>query len=164
MGVESELLGVSSDKYGAEYKTHLLEQYKIYVEMADRISSRRQSANNFFLTINTTLITLLGLVRYLSGNTDSILHIWTIAVALVGIGISYLWYRSIRSYKDMNTGKFRVIHAIEKHLPLQIYSAEWISLGEGKDKKLYLPFTHIETKIPWLFIMLYAFIIFLALN
>ena len=31
----------------------LLEQYKIYVEMADRISARRGLANTFFLTLNT---------------------------------------------------------------------------------------------------------------
>ena len=27
---------------------HFLEQYKLYVEMADRISNRRQTANSFF--------------------------------------------------------------------------------------------------------------------
>jgi hypothetical protein len=31
-----------------QLRGHLLEQYKLYLEMADRISSRRQSANSFF--------------------------------------------------------------------------------------------------------------------
>ena len=35
-----------------------LEQYKLYVEMADRISSRRQNANSFFLSINTAIVAL----------------------------------------------------------------------------------------------------------
>ena len=30
----------------------LLEQYKIAVNMADKISDRRATANNFFLTLN----------------------------------------------------------------------------------------------------------------
>src|SRR5256885_4461010 len=37
-----------------------LEQYKLYVEMADRISSRRLTANSFFLTINSAIIALGG--------------------------------------------------------------------------------------------------------
>ena len=40
--------------------THLLEQYKIYVEMADRISHRRAVANTFFLTFNTAVVGALA--------------------------------------------------------------------------------------------------------
>ena len=42
---------INSAKYvGAEekYRTAILEQYKIYVEMADRVSARRALANTFF--------------------------------------------------------------------------------------------------------------------
>jgi len=34
----SRLFRLSVNEYGKEYKNHLIEQYKIYVEMADRIS------------------------------------------------------------------------------------------------------------------------------
>jgi hypothetical protein len=34
------------------YQNHILEQYKMYVEMVDRISSRRNLTNIFFLTLN----------------------------------------------------------------------------------------------------------------
>jgi hypothetical protein len=37
-----------------------LEQYKIYVEMADRISARRGMTNTFFLTLNTAIFTAVG--------------------------------------------------------------------------------------------------------
>jgi hypothetical protein len=46
-----------------QLRGHLLEQYKLYIEMADRISSRRQSANSFFLSLNTTLVALGGCPR-----------------------------------------------------------------------------------------------------
>ena len=42
------------------YEHHILDQYKLYVEMADRISSRRNSANIFFLTLNSTILTIIG--------------------------------------------------------------------------------------------------------
>jgi hypothetical protein len=42
------------------YQAALLEQYKLYVEMADRISQRRGLTNTFFLTLNTAIFTLVG--------------------------------------------------------------------------------------------------------
>ncbi|MGH6629978.1 MAG: RipA family octameric membrane protein, partial [Burkholderiales bacterium] len=38
----------------------ILEQYKTYVEMADRISGCRALANTFFLTLNTAIFTVIG--------------------------------------------------------------------------------------------------------
>jgi len=62
----------------------------------------------------------------------------------------------IRSYKQLNAGKFEVIHEIEKRLPLALYKYEWEILGEGKDKNKYYPFSHIELWIPWVFGIIYA--------
>ena len=72
--------------------------------------------------------------------------------------LSFLWYRLIRSYKDMNSGKFKVIHEIEKQLPLKPYDAEWTALGRGKDPSLYLPFTNIELFVPWVFFAIHLFV------
>jgi hypothetical protein len=142
---------------GAEY----LEQYKLYLEMLDRISERRQTANSYFLTINTGLC---GLVGYLfSRDAAPELHnlFWLIPIA--GILLSYFWYRLVRSYRDLNSAKFTVVHLIEEHLPLAPYKAEWIELGEGKDSKRYTPFTHLEIWVPRSFMIMYfVLLIYLA--
>ena len=44
------------------YDAAVLEQYKLYVEMADRISARRGLTNTFFLTLNTTVVGLVAAV------------------------------------------------------------------------------------------------------
>jgi len=148
------LLSNSETEYGSSYKKDVLELYKTYLEMTDRISSRRQSANSFFLTINTALV---GLVSYIQiGRNDSSWY-WLIAIA--GIFICFTWYRLIRSYKDMNTGRFKVIHEIEKILPLAVYDSEWEALGRGKNPKIYLQFTKIELRVPLIFAMIHAFVI-----
>jgi len=134
------------------FQEHLIEQYKLYLESADRISDRRQTANSFFVTINTTLVALVGYIHI--GSTTSNELYWLIALA--GIALSYMWYRLIRSYRDLNTAKFKVVHEIEKKLPLSPFDAEWEAVGRGKNKALYLPFTHIEVGIPWVFLMLHA--------
>ena len=52
---DSQLFQNSKDEYGEDYASHLLEQYKLYVESAENISDRRQNANNFFITIKITI-------------------------------------------------------------------------------------------------------------
>lgn len=136
-----------------KYQAQLFEQYKLYVEMADRINSRRQSANSYFLSINTAL---LGFIGYVSTKDAGTLF-WLVAAA--GIALSYLWYRLIRSYRDLNTAKFKVVHEIEKRLPLSLYDAEWEAMGRGNKPELYKPFTHIETGVPWVFLVLHALVL-----
>jgi len=158
--LDEYLYGISPDKYGGEYQNHLLEQYKLYIQMADKISERRQSANTFFLTINTALIAFLGLVASPDVGADTGLAAspplpWVLVVSAAGVVLCYFWYRLVRSYKDLNSGKFKVVHAIERRLPSSPYDAEWEAVGRGEDPKLYLPFTHVEIWIPWVFAALY---------
>src|SRR5713226_9471659 len=130
-----------------------LEQYKLYVEMADRISARRQTANSFFLSINTAIVALLGYLRA-AHQTGAEQVYWLVAAA--GIVLAYMWYRLVRSYKDLNTAKFNVIHEMEQALPLKPYESEWERVGRGKNPKLYLPFTNVELCVPWVFLALHV--------
>ena len=158
MSFKDSIVGLSKNEYGPEYRDHVFEMYKLYVEMADKVSERRQSANSFFLTINSAIVALVGYVHLSQDVVPGITSFfWLVAAA--GMVLCFLWYRLIRSYKDINSGKFKVIHAIEQQLPLHLYDAEWIALGEGKDPKLYLPFTHIEIYVPWVFLLIHLFVL-----
>jgi len=147
MGLREKLFNCREEEYGKDYRSHYLEIYKIYLEMADRISSRRQSANSFFLTINTAIVGFVGYVQL--GTKKSADYYFLVGIA--GMVICYIWYRLIKSYKNINSGKFKVVHEIEKNLPMSPYDAEWEILGRGKNPKLYLPFTKIEMRVPWVF-------------
>lgn len=156
--IQKMLFVSASDKYGDRYVEHLLEQYKIYVASAEKISDRRQKTNEFFLGLNTALVALLGFVatKMSQGEIAPILVLSSIA----GVTTCYLWYRIIRSYDGLNDGKFRVIHAIEARLPLALYDTEWEMLDMGEDKEIYWPFTKIERWVPWIFIVIYALLAF----
>ena len=136
-----------------KYRADLLDQYKLYLEMADRISARRQAANSFFLAVNTGLV---GFIGYLAAKSEDEFS-WVIGIA--GVTLSYGWHRLILSYQGLNTAKFKVIHAIEKRLPLSPYDAEWEYLGRGENYDLYKPFTNIELNVPWVFVILHSFVI-----
>lgn len=145
--------------YGPSYRDHVLEQYKIIVRSAEKISDRRNIANNFYLGLNTALIALIGV----STKVEELFWVKPI-VYLVGISLAIVFWYLINSYKQLNNGKFKVIHEIEEFLPLNVFKHEWKILGEGKDKNLYYPFSHVERYIPLLlgatyFILLLPYII-----
>ncbi len=131
-------------------KDHVLEQYKLYVEMADRISARRSTANTFFLTLNT-----LG-IGALSGYGEKFSRLPVIVVCTAAIVLCYVWKRLINSYRQLNTAKYAVIGEFEKKLPASPYwSAEWNALGEGKDPRKYKQLTVVEKWVPIVFMCLY---------
>lgn len=146
--------------YGNDYHEHLLEQYKLYVTMADKISERRQTANNFFLTVNSFLVTIYGVLAATSIGKQQ--AAWHLAVPLAGLLIALTWATLIRSYRQLNKGKFKVIHLLEQKLPAALYAVEWQIFKEGKGKD-YLPFTHVERYVPFIYAGLYTALAVVAL-
>jgi hypothetical protein len=136
-----------------EYSLALLEQYKIYVEMADRISARRGFTNTFFLTLNSAIFTLIGAFWMNRPHAASWLLIFPLVVLL---GQCLAWFWLVRSYRQLNAAKYAVVGALEERLPASPYwRAEWKALGEGKDPSRYWPLSHLEQWIPALFAISY---------
>jgi hypothetical protein len=157
--------GVSAASYeglGEKYHAAILEQYKLYVEMADRISGRRGLANTFFLTLNTAVFTAIGIFWQNRPDVSE----WFLALPLVvALGECAGWWWLVRSYRQLNSAKFKVIGALEERLPASPYwRAEWTALGEGADWRKYLPLTHLEQWIPVLFGLVYliGFVVIVA--
>jgi hypothetical protein len=135
------------------YQAAVLEQYKLYVEMADRISQRRGLTNTFFLTLNTLIFTVIGAFWKDRPNAQVW---WLVFPLLVVLGQCFAWFYLVRSYRLLNSAKYQVIGVLEERLPASPYwRAEWLALGEGREPKLYWPLTHIENWIPIGFAFLY---------
>lgn len=152
------LLNTTPADYGDSYREHLLEQYKLYVESASQISERRTSANNYLLTVNTTLVTLFALTATLA---DA--RVWHLALAVAGLLVCATWYIMIRSYRDLNTAKFVVIHELERQLPASLFAYEWHVAERGRGKA-YRPLTHIERFIPAVFAVLFIIVAIYSAN
>jgi hypothetical protein len=149
---DKQLVNYDKDQYGELYRNHILEQYKIYVEMADRVSQRRMTANSFFITINTSLLTVFGLFK-------SEMPFWWLLMPGIGLIVSFAWFSILHSYKQLNSAKFKVVHETEKLLPLALYDYEWVKLDNGKRMRTYWPLSHIEKIIPVLFAIIYMLIV-----
>lgn len=148
------LWNIEKEKCVEREKDIALEQYIFYSETADKISDRRTNSNNFFVTLNSTLVTIIGLAI---GTNQTVINVkpLLLIVPLVGLLISLLWRIVIQSYRDINTAKFAVLHEIEDRLPLRLYSYEWHVAKHGDGTK-YRPTSHIEMWIPVLFSCLYV--------
>lgn len=149
---------VSAGTYGTDelYKNHLFEQYKIYVEMTDKTSDRRNQVNAFFLTMHSVFLTGIGLLNAYSKSL-SISSKWIIFFPTVlAIYLCYIWWRVGKSYKQLNTAKYHVIGLFEKQLPSGPFvSAEWTTLGKGENKKLYWSVSALEARICFIFALFY---------
>ena len=136
--------------YGDSFRSDLLEQYKLYVQSAENVSARRVASSRYLLTLNVALAALYGLQSAGFGQSY-----WMLAISVIGILVSVLWYLIIKSHSDLNRVKFDVIHEFEEHLPAEMYKYEW-ELAEKGQGKTYRAVTRIERCIPILFAALHV--------
>jgi hypothetical protein len=130
----------------------LFEQYKILISSAEEISSRRATANNYLLSVNSLLVTVHALGSSLQPGAP-----WQIVLPLAGLIICLSWWALIRSYRNVNSAKFKVIHNLESNLASQPYKDEWNLM-----EKSHIPLSYIEQWIPAVFGCLYLGLLFLA--
>lgn len=132
----------------------VFEQYKLAVEMADRTSARRSAANSFYLTVQGALIAFLGFIAGLDGSPNK----WTlVAICMAGLMASAAWFLLLRSYRDLNAAKYKVICDIEELLPVRLFGDEWAELKKDKVKKWrprYAELGTIERLLPTAFAVL----------
>ena len=146
---------MDTTKNETEYSKQLLEQYKLYVQMADNISQRRQQANQFYISLLSALIAILAVVIDKDSAELADMRLIILLISVMGIIISTIWNININSYRQLNTGKFKVIHEMEKDLPYPCYDKEWEFLGGGQNSKRYFQLTRVERWIPIIFSLPY---------
>lgn len=97
-----------------KYRTAILEQYKLYVEMADRISNRRGLTNTFFLTLNTVVFTIIGVFWK---DRPAVSPWFLMPLLVIALGQCATWWWIVHSYRQLNSAKYKVIGALEERLP-----------------------------------------------
>lgn len=143
----------SSTPSEPEPDSRYFEQYKLAVEMADRHSARRATANAFFATLNTGLLTAIGLLREPQAEGVPLTIANQMAPALgvlAGIVLCGVWFFMLRSYRHLSDAKWNVISGMEATLPHQVFADEWNQLPER-----YVTLTKVEQFVPWIFMAIY---------
>ncbi len=134
----------------ADNQDRLLDIYKLHSELADRVSQRREGANRLYVSLNVALFALLaGLLRFGFGEAPESLILG--AIGIMGALLSVSWYLVIRSYRQLNSEKFRVLHELEERLPFQFFKSEWDPQLKGENSNRYLRLTQVEIVLPLIF-------------
>ena len=139
----NQILSKSEKEYGSTFNTDLLEQYKLYTQSAENISSNKIATSHCLLTLNTAL---LALYRFQLSSLEPGYLAPVIPVS--GVLVSNLWHRIIKSYGNLSSIKFEPIYKLEEHLPATPFKTEWDTVKDGKP---YIPVTKIEQWLPRLF-------------
>jgi hypothetical protein len=152
--------------YGDKYQDHLLEQYKLYIEMMDRNTTRRNQTNSFYTSLLSGLLAIIAIAT----NKDvaqfqniKFQAIAFLAVSILGILLCVIWYINIQSYKQLNSSKFKVISELEKQLPIACYNKEWEFLKNDNRYKGYLTQTSVERIVPFILAIPYTGLLLYAL-
>ncbi|WP_442961003.1 RipA family octameric membrane protein [Pseudarthrobacter sp. J75] len=109
-----------------------LELYKLAVEMADRVSARRGTANQFYLSLETLILGAPIMAQYLGSNSVAHPELLT-ALSVAGVLVAIVWWLQLRSYRELNSAKFKVINEIEDHhFEVKVFRQEWLELKQDR--------------------------------
>jgi len=129
-----------------------LEQWKFYGQSTHQVSNRRLKNNRFYLRL---LIALLG-VAGIGGKLGFITPIGIFFIGAIGLPFCVLWTFHILSYKQLNSGKYRVLWQIAEDLPYDPFQMEWDRLKQGDEPDVYIKHTTVEVWWPRVFGFFYA--------
>jgi len=142
------------------YNSMLMSQYKLYVEVADRVSARRSIAHTFFLTFHAVIISALGLTL---NNNHDINSLGMLAFPLLGLLVlCYAWWRLVQYFRRVTRAKQHVIAELETRLPTRSFWRAEVK-AMSKDNP-YNPLKRMEVTLPFVFagiyILIYAYVAF----
>lgn len=146
----------------AEEFRQVSELYRVMVDSSESLVTRRQAVNTFFLTMNGALLAAISLIVQNAGDRR-LGALAVLVLALAGLLLALAWRSLIRSFGQLNAGKFSVINSIEKFLAVSIYEAEWAALERGRNPKVYRSFTSREIWVPNAMVGLYTVVVAVCL-
>lgn len=143
--------------------TELLEQYRLFLDTSERLVERRQAVNNFYLSANTAIFSVVALIISLMDKNENkflgVILLAFVLLCLVGIVLGISWISILDSYGTLNSSKMKIISIIEKRLPISLFDSEWQVMSDKLNSRRYVSFTDSEKRLPKLFIALYILLI-----
>jgi hypothetical protein len=138
------------------------DEYNLFVNDTARFSERRQTISNIHVTINSLLLTVIGLLIKDAGGCD----VWSLLLPLpmitAGIFVSWWWCQLIHKYKTLINLRIDTLHKMENEIPglVKMYHIEDRLYPRDENGMLIpkkgLNFSDLESRLPILFIILYC--------
>lgn len=131
----------------------ILQQYKIYSEQKEKFVDRSFITNKFYLLLILGLILAMCFTREYS-------FVYGISATMIfsaaGIAICVLWWINVDSYNFLIKVKLsKVLEEIEKQLPIQPYTNEFLAIKDFRKNKREFLFADIQKALATLVLLLF---------
>lgn len=123
------------------------EQYKIFIESAEKMSEKRINQNNIYLTFSLALLSFVSVSK--------LDKIFFYIICILGILISMVWFVTIDNYSKRNKVKYQIINEYENNNKLKWFNEE------NKRISILTNLTLLEKTLPITFIIIYLIIIYI---
>lgn len=132
-----------------EDKKLLVEQYKVLVDSLNKLNEVRETANNFWTSVNGALTATLAYIRDAQSMGGSQKPFLLLTVLLFGFLLTLSWISALRSIKKSSEVKNDIIVEVEQYLPAKIFTASRRKPGKEEQrgsialKEMLVPFTFL---------------------
>ena len=123
------------------------ENYKTFVESAEKMSDKRGNLNNIYLTFMLALFSFISVAKL-----DNIPFY---IMNGLGVLISIIWFFTIDNYSKRNKVKYEIINEYEKENNLKWFSEE------AKRISVLTNLTILEKLLPIAFLIIYIVMMFI---
>jgi hypothetical protein len=93
----------------------VLEQYKLAVEMAAHMSTKRQDANKFYISLVSAFGVLYSLLDKAPPSFTR--SAWEDVLPILAVCWCFAWWLTIQDHRRLNMAKWKVIYKLENALP-----------------------------------------------
>ena len=142
-----------------ETMQQLFEQYKMYQQTSEELENRKQNVHNFYLTLNTALLTFFGVIIGWADITAKNKFVMLIIALMAGTAFNLSWINQIERFKIINSAKMRLINSVERQLPLKLYDEEYRIMNNDLNGWKYKNSFKDEKRIPHTFIGMYIVLV-----
>jgi len=129
------------------------QQYKLYTEQKDNFVDRSFQTNKFYQIFILALTLIMFLTKdytFAFGLTS------TLVFSVTGIAVCYLWWINVDSYNFLIKIKLsKVIEELEKQLPVQPYTQEFVAIKDLRKKKREFLFADMQKAVATLAVILF---------
>lgn len=156
---ESTLLNPGVDLKKPLERQQFFDQYKLFVEAHQKLTERRKDLNNFYITINSIIISTLGVMsKGLVVPTNNLAL--TSVLLILGIGSIVSWLGVLRLYYTVNFKSYQMLQEFEKHFPARVFTAFYDDMAQvdhqkKKEKRKNNFLLNKEIFIPYCFLLAY---------
>ena len=137
----------------------VFREYEFIAGSTQFLTERRQSTSQTFLTINTAVFVVFGLLVKEAGLRDQLLALASLPLIIAGWAACFVWHTTLVHFRSLIRWRFQVLRDLERSPAMRgsqrLYNREWNEYL-GQQGSAAFRFSTLEGRMPFLFAILYT--------